>query len=158
MGPVSPLWARQRSRRGRSASPAPGRALGLVTQSFSSGHALRRPRPASSTTPSTPLSPPREEEPRPHLRPSLGAGRSLRKRKGTRTTSDGRRRTRRRKGRPTNKMAPAAGAASAAAGGGLEAAVAATAVVPRPGTESESMVAAATAAAATVATAAGTRS
>lgn len=160
MGPVSPLRARRRSRHGRGASPARGRALGLVTQSFSSGHALRRPRPAWLTTPSTPLAPPHEEEPRPHLRPTLGAGRSLRKRKGTRTTSDGRRRTRRRKGRPTNKMAPAAGAASAAAGGGLEAAlaVAATAVVPRPGTESESMVAAAAAAAATVATAAGTRS
>lgn len=137
-----------------------GQGVGAGDSELSSG-----PRP-QTTTPS-PLAPPRavgpapQEEPRLHLRPSLGAGRSLRKRKGTRTTSDGRRTTRRRKGRPTNKMAPAAGAASAAAGGGLEAAlaVAATAVVRRPGTESESMVAAAAAAAAaTVATAAGTRS
>lgn len=158
--PVPLLLEQQRSGHGRGAPPAPGWALGPMTQSFPPGPALLRPRPPLNPAP-VQLGPPHKEELRPHLRPSVGAGRSLRKRKGTRTTSDGRRRTRRRKGRPTNKMAPAAGAASAAAGGGLEAAlaVAATAVVRRPGTESESMVAeAAAAAAATVATAAGTRS
>lgn len=74
MGPVSQLRARQRSGHGRGASPAWGRALGLVTQSFPPGHALRRPRPAPLTTPSTPLAPPREEEPRLHLRPRLRGG------------------------------------------------------------------------------------
>ncbi|XP_076403269.1 uncharacterized protein LOC143267744 [Peromyscus maniculatus bairdii] len=74
VGPVSQLRARQRSGHGRGASPASGRALGLVTQSFPPGHALRRPRPAPLTTPSTPLAPPREEEPRLHLRPRLRGG------------------------------------------------------------------------------------